>query len=76
MCPGRMPGSMNHVDAAAVGQTLAAFDHMFDIIAARFLDRRHIELVGHHFELEGLFEFLESAGVIAVAMGEHAEFQV
>ena len=75
MCPAYARG-MNHVDAAAVGQTLAAFDHMFDIIAARFLDRRHIELMGHDFELESLFELLQSAGVIAVAMGEHTKFQV
>ena len=64
----RMPRRVNDVNAAAIGETFSAFDHMLDIIARRLMNRRHVELMRHHLELERLLEFLQPAGVIAVAM--------
>src|SRR4029077_14063100 len=72
----RVSRRMDDVNAAAVRQTLSSFDDMLDVITRRFLDRGHIELMRHHLEIERLLELLQSAGMIAVAMREHAKFQI
>ena len=54
----RVSRRMDDVNTAAVRQTLAAFDDVLDVVTGRLLDRRHVELVRHHLELERLLELL------------------
>src|SRR5882724_1203209 len=72
----RVSRRMDDVNAAAVRQTLSSFDDMLDIVTRRFLDRRHVELMRHHLELECFLELLQAAGMIAVAMCQHTKLQV
>src|SRR6516165_2259299 len=72
----RVSRRMDDVNAAAVRQTLSSFDDMLDIVTRRFLYRGNVEPMRHHLELECFLELLQSAGMIAVAMGKNAKFQV